>query len=49
LREINGSALILAGLVSAVVFPALATALLGGAKEEPTADARAKDLFQESL
>jgi Kef-type K+ transport system membrane component KefB len=33
LREINGSALILAGLVSAVVLPAVATALLGGAKE----------------
>lgn len=34
LREINGSALILAGLVSAVVLPAVATVLLGGAKEE---------------
>jgi Kef-type K+ transport system membrane component KefB len=31
LREINGSALILAGLASAVTLPAIATALLGGA------------------
>src|SRR5262249_37485345 len=49
LREINGSALILAGLVSAVVLPAIATALLGGAKEEARADARARDAFHESL
>jgi Kef-type K+ transport system membrane component KefB len=34
LREINGAALILAGLVSAVVFPAIATTLLGGAKDD---------------
>jgi len=33
LRGVNGSALILAGLVSALVFPAIATSLLGGAKE----------------
>jgi Kef-type K+ transport system membrane component KefB len=33
LREINGAALILAGLASALVFPAVATMLLGGAKE----------------
>src|SRR5262245_51759633 len=33
LREINGAALILAGLVSALAFPAIATMLLGGAKE----------------
>lgn len=32
LREINGSALILAGLASALILPAVATALLGGAK-----------------
>jgi Kef-type K+ transport system membrane component KefB len=32
MRQINGSALILAGLLSAVVFPAVAQALLGGAK-----------------
>ena len=32
LREINGAALILAGLVSALVLPAVATSLLGGAK-----------------
>ena len=31
LREINGSALILAGLASAITLPAAATALLGGA------------------
>jgi len=33
LREINGAALILAGLVSAIVLPGAATALLGGVKE----------------
>lgn len=33
LREVNGSALILAGLASAVILPAVATMLLGGAKE----------------
>jgi Kef-type K+ transport system membrane component KefB len=49
LREINGAALIVAGLVSAVVLPAVATALLGGAKEEARADAGAKQNFQESL
>jgi Kef-type K+ transport system membrane component KefB len=49
LREINGSALILAGLVSAVVFPAIATALLGGAKKEAQTDAGAEDAFDESL
>jgi len=49
LREINGSALILAGLVSAVVFPAVATALLGGTKEEARADAGGKHDFNESL
>jgi Kef-type K+ transport system membrane component KefB len=49
LREINGSALILAGLVSAVVLPAAATALLGRAKEDARADSRAKEVFQESL
>jgi Kef-type K+ transport system membrane component KefB len=49
LREINGSALILAGLVSAVVFPAVATALLGGAKEGTSAVAGPREVFQESL
>jgi Kef-type K+ transport system membrane component KefB len=49
LREINGSALILAGLVSALVLPALASVLLGGAKEEAGADAGAKPVIQDSL
>lgn len=40
LREVNGSALILAGLASAVFLPAIATTLLGGAHEgEPHAEA----------
>src|SRR5262245_49885776 len=38
LREINGAALILAGLVSAIVLPGAATALLGGAKEAGAGD-----------
>jgi Kef-type K+ transport system membrane component KefB len=38
LREINGSALILAGLVSAIVLPAIAAALLGGATDEASED-----------
>lgn len=38
LREINGAALILAGLVSAVVFPTIATMLLGGHQSAPHAD-----------
>jgi Kef-type K+ transport system membrane component KefB len=38
LREINGAALILAGLASALVCPAVATALLGGVKEGATVD-----------
>jgi Kef-type K+ transport system membrane component KefB len=33
MRQINGSALIVAGLLSAVAFPALAQALLGGASQ----------------
>jgi Kef-type K+ transport system membrane component KefB len=49
LRDFNGSALILAGLVSAAVLPAVATALLGGAKEETTVDARVRQVFQDSL
>jgi Kef-type K+ transport system membrane component KefB len=49
LREINGSALILAGLASAVILPAVATALLGGAKEKSRGDAAAEEDFQESL
>jgi Kef-type K+ transport system membrane component KefB len=49
LREINASALILAGLVSAVVLPAVATALLGGAQKEARTDFVAKEDFQEGL
>jgi Kef-type K+ transport system membrane component KefB len=49
LREINGSALILAGLASAIVFPAVATALLGGARDEGQTDREASEVFQESL
>jgi len=43
LREINASALILAGLVSAVVLPACATSLLGGAREDARAHAGGKE------
>jgi Kef-type K+ transport system membrane component KefB len=35
LRDVNASALILAGLVSAIAFPPIAQALLGGAAENP--------------
>jgi Kef-type K+ transport system membrane component KefB len=42
--EINGSALILAGLASALILPAVATALLGGTKEEIAADAVASEV-----
>src|SRR5262245_31131818 len=48
LREINGSALILAGLVSALVLPAVATALLGGAKEGIGVDAGLEEVIQGS-
>jgi Kef-type K+ transport system membrane component KefB len=41
MREVNGSALILAGLASAIVCPAVATALLGGARHEARAGAGA--------
>jgi Kef-type K+ transport system membrane component KefB len=44
LREINGSALILAGLVSALVLPAVAAALLRGAKTEAGTEAGANSL-----
>jgi Kef-type K+ transport system membrane component KefB len=42
LREINAAALILAGLASAIILPAVATTLLGGTKDE--AGVRANDL-----
>jgi Kef-type K+ transport system membrane component KefB len=48
LREINGSALILAGLASAVLLPAVATALLGGTKEEAMAHGEAEEDLRES-
>jgi Kef-type K+ transport system membrane component KefB len=49
LREINGSALILAGLMSAVVLPATAAALLGGTTKEPRTVGETEEVFQESL
>src|SRR5262249_49812647 len=49
LREINGSALIVAGLISAVVLPAVATMLLGSVKEEARTESAAEESFQESL
>jgi Kef-type K+ transport system membrane component KefB len=49
LREINGSALILAGLVSALVFPAVATTLLGGDKKEDGVDAMPKEFVPDGL
>jgi Kef-type K+ transport system membrane component KefB len=49
LSEINGSALILAGLASALVLPAVATALLGGASEEIRSDPETREVVQESL
>jgi len=48
LREINGSALILAGLVSALVLPAVATALLGGAREGIGVGAGLEEVIQDS-
>jgi Kef-type K+ transport system membrane component KefB len=48
LREINGSALILAGLVSAVVLPAVAATLLGGSTEKASADSVPKEIIQDS-
>jgi len=39
LRDINASALVLAGLASAVLLPAIATTLLGGAKEHASDEA----------
>ena len=38
MRQVNGSALIMAGLLSAVLFPWIAQALLGG-KDAATSDA----------
>jgi Kef-type K+ transport system membrane component KefB len=49
LREINASALILAGLASALILPAAATALLGGTTEQSRADARATQILGEGL
>jgi hypothetical protein len=43
LREINASALILAGLLSAVLLPAAAGALLGGTAEVPATVAAAAE------
>lgn len=53
LKDINGSALILAGLASALILPAVATMLLGGAKEEVKerveAHTQAKEFMGEGL
>ena len=48
LKEVNGSALILAGLASALVLPAIATMLLGGTKAGAAADKNAEEALQES-
>jgi Kef-type K+ transport system membrane component KefB len=47
LRQINGSALIIAGLLSAVLFPAVAQALLGGAGRNATAQGAGREDFAE--
>jgi Kef-type K+ transport system membrane component KefB len=49
IREMNASALILAGLVSALVLPSVASALLGGATGEARAGAQAKEMVTEGL
>jgi hypothetical protein len=49
MREINGSALILAGLVSAVVLPAVAAMLLGGRTEEARRASGTYEIVQDSL
>ena len=48
LREVNGSALILAGLASALFLPAIATTLLGGA-HEVEAHAEAHEVFMNGV
>ena len=48
LREVNGSALILAGLASALFLPAIATTLLGGA-HEVEANAEAHEVFMNGV
>ena len=48
LREVNGSALILAGLASAVFFPAIATTLLGDA-HEGEAQVQDREVFLDSV
>ena len=49
LREINGAALILAGLASAVLLPAAAAVLLGGTTQEARAHGQAEAVWQEGL
>jgi Kef-type K+ transport system membrane component KefB len=49
LRELNASALILAGLVSAIVLPAVAAALLGGTAEGSKASPRGAGNLAEGL
>jgi Kef-type K+ transport system membrane component KefB len=49
IREINASALILAGLASAVLLPAAAAALLGGAPGQAGARAAAERVFKDAL
>jgi Kef-type K+ transport system membrane component KefB len=49
LRDVNGSALILAGLVSAIIFPTVAAWLLGGPTEEVRARPGATEILGEGL
>ena len=47
LREMNGTALILAGLASAILFPAIATTLLGAGREDRVSAATQQELSVE--
>jgi len=49
IREINATALILAGLVSALVLPTVASLLLRGSTEPATADGHVTGIYTESL
>jgi Kef-type K+ transport system membrane component KefB len=48
-REVTRTALILAGLASAIILPTIATALLGGVKDQARSDRRAREILGESL
>jgi Kef-type K+ transport system membrane component KefB len=49
MRQMNGAALILAGLVSALVLPTAASALLRGTTEEAGSSARGTEILSEGL